>query len=556
MFRKLDHRAGHYLLLTAIWVIVCLPNLGGPSLWDIDEGNNAECFREMRDAGNLIVPTFNYVLREDKPALLYWCQIASAELFGIDETAARFPSVLAALLAVLSVYEMGRLMFSARTALLAGVILATSVGLLGAAHFANPDALLLCFSTLFLTFFWHDYQRASAGSSRGWLVAAGAVAGLAVLAKGPVGLVLPGAVIVFFLAWQRQLGRLWDARLAALILAFVVVAAPWYIWVGTETKGAWLRGFLEKHNVQRALEPMEGHSGGPWYYVVVLLAGLAPWSIFLGPTAWQAYKELRSKEAAREDERPALRFLVSYLAIYLIFFSVVKTKLPNYILPAYPALALLTANMLERWRRGEIALPAWLARTSLAYLALLGIGLACGLLLASGMVELSALRGRSFPDLAAWAWLGLIPMTAAAAGAWLLRRDRRGGTILAVACSAVLTTAPLAGWGLLAMEPYKASRALAHALPGAQLQRDVRLATYGYFQPSLVFYCRREVSRLLTEENAAAFLQRPLPAFLFVPETLWEQLRQRVPDSIHVLAKHTDLYSGKTVVLVSNEQPG
>jgi 4-amino-4-deoxy-L-arabinose transferase-like glycosyltransferase len=553
MFHRLDHRAGHYLLLGVLWAIVCLPNLGGPSLWDVDEGNNAECFREMRASGNFIVPTFNYALREDKPALLYWCQIASAELFGVNETAARFPSALAALVAVLSLYEMGRLMFGARTALLAGVIMTTSVSFLGAAHFANPDALLLAFSTLFLTLFWHDYRRTTEGSGRGWLIGAGAAAGIAVLAKGPVGLILPAGVILLFLAWQRQLSRLVDLRLPGMILAFLVVAAPWYVWVGIETKGAWLRGFFEKHNIQRALDAMESHSGPPWYYLLVLLAGLAPWSIFLGPAAWHTWRRLRSAEGASDTERSALRFLITYFAVYFIFFTAARTKLPNYILPAYPAVVLLTAHFLQRWRLGEAVLPAWVMRTGLAFLALFGIGLAGGLLLASGLVELKVLRGRSFPDLAPWSWLGLVPLAGAAAGAWLLHRGRRGGLIAAVAGCAVLLAVPLGAWGLQAMEPYKASRPLAQGLPADHVRRDVRVASFAYFQPSLVFYCRREVSRCVTEGQAIAFLQSPLPAFLFVPERVWQQMQPQLPANTHVLARHRDFYGGQTVVVVANE---
>jgi 4-amino-4-deoxy-L-arabinose transferase-like glycosyltransferase len=554
MFRKLDNRAGHYLFLTALWAIVCLPNLGGPSLWDVDEGNNAECFREMRASGNLVVPTFNYALREDKPALLYWCQIASAELFGVNETAARFPSAMAALFAVLTVYEMGRLMFEVQTALLAAVILSTSVSFLGAAHFANPDALLLCFSTLFLTIFWHDYRRSTECGRRGWLTAAAVAAGLAVLAKGPVGLVLPGGVIVVFLAWQRQLSRLWDARLPAMMFVFLLVAAPWYVWVGVETKGAWLSGFFGTHHLTRMRMPMESHSGPLWYYLVVLLVGLAPWSIFLAPAAWHAWRRLRAREGAPDLERTAIRFLIAYFAIYFIFFSVVRTKLPNYVLPAYPAVVLLTAHLLERWRQDEAASPAWVMRASLALLALLGVGLAAGLLLAGGWLDLRVLRGRSFPDLAAWAWLGVVPVAGSMTGSWLLYHGRRGGLSASVAGSAVIIAIILAGWGLQAMEPYKAARQLALALPADQIQRDVRVATFGYFQPSLVFYCRREVLRWVNEEQAAAFLQRPLPAILFVPESVWAQMQRRLlPARMHVLERRRDLYSGQTVVVVSNE---
>ena len=123
-----------------------------------------------------------------------------------------------------------------------------------------------------------------------------------------------------------------------------------------------------------------------------------------------------------------------------------------------------------------------------------------------------------------------------------------------VAGCAVVLAVVLSGWGLEAMEPYKAARSLAQGLPADQIERDVRVATFGYFQPSLVFYCRREVLRWVNEEQAAAFLQRPLPSYLFVPEKVWENMQSRlVTAKVRVLARHRDLYCGQMVVVVSNE---
>src|SRR5262245_9418360 len=197
MFQRLNHRLGHYALLLLIGAAMFLVNLGGPSLWDIDEGNNAEAAREMRERDNWVIPTFNYQLRVDKPALLYWLQIAAYEQFGVNEFSARLPSALAALLTLLLVYELGRHMFGAAAGLLAGVVLASSALFCGSAHFANPDALLNAFTVLTLLLLWVGFA-----SGRGLFVAAGASAGLAMLAKGPVGLVLPGAVVVLFLFWS------------------------------------------------------------------------------------------------------------------------------------------------------------------------------------------------------------------------------------------------------------------------------------------------------------------------------------------------------------------
>src|SRR5229473_898978 len=146
MIRSLSNRCGHYLLLLALAAGLSFPNLGGPSLWDIDEGNNAEAAREMLESGNWVVPTFNYELRVDKPALLYWLQIAAYRIFGVNEFAARFPSAVAALLTILLTYELARCLFGPSTGLLAGVVLASAVGFCAAAHFANPDALLNLFT--------------------------------------------------------------------------------------------------------------------------------------------------------------------------------------------------------------------------------------------------------------------------------------------------------------------------------------------------------------------------------------------------------------------------
>jgi len=146
----LQGRTGHYVLLILAWAALCLVNLGASSLWDIDEGNNTECAREMYESKNWIVPTFNFVFRVDKPALLYWMQMSCFHLFGINEFSARLPSALAALAGVLLTYELGRKMFGAAAGFLAGGILLSTVLFCGAAHFANPDALL-CACTL-LTF--------------------------------------------------------------------------------------------------------------------------------------------------------------------------------------------------------------------------------------------------------------------------------------------------------------------------------------------------------------------------------------------------------------------
>src|SRR5947209_15740704 len=122
MARIWNSRLIHYLVLLAVTAALTLPGLGSISLWDIDEGLNAEAAREMLESGDWVVPTFNFKPRTAKPALLYWLQALAYRQFGVNEFSARLPSVIAGALAVLITYELGRRMFGSMTGLLGGVI--------------------------------------------------------------------------------------------------------------------------------------------------------------------------------------------------------------------------------------------------------------------------------------------------------------------------------------------------------------------------------------------------------------------------------------------------
>jgi 4-amino-4-deoxy-L-arabinose transferase-like glycosyltransferase len=549
MFHLLNHRAGHYALLLAVTAALCFPNLGGPSLWDIDEGNNAEAAREMLESDNWVVPTFNGQLRVDKPALLYWLQLGAYEVFGVNEFAARLPSALAALATVLLAYELGRRMFeSASTGLLGGLILASSVAFCAAARFANPDALLNLFTVLSLLLFWIGYAR----GGRMWFVPPAVSMGLAVLAKGPVGVVLPLTVIGLFLLWTRQLRRLFDRRIATGTLAFLLVAVPWYAWVGVETKAAFLRGFFLTHHLDRFLHPMENHKGAIYYYPVVLTLGFLPWSAFLGLSAWYSLRRPSRSHPEETASRSPGRFLWCWIAVYFVFFSIAGTKLPNYILPLYAPVALLTAHFLDRWRRGVLQPPGWAVGISLACLGLLGVGTTFGLLAASGAVTVPRVPA-ALPGMSAWALIGLVPLVAAVGAGWCLWRQRRNAAVVLLASMAVVFLGLVAGGGSGALESRKAPRALTRAFQAEPGEADVRVGCYQYFQPSLVFYAGREVQNIASARDVVEFLRCPLPVYVFVPATVWEnELQTRIKGPCRLLGRRRDLYRNCEVVVVTN----
>jgi hypothetical protein len=214
--------------------------------------------------------------------------------------------------------------------------------------------------------------------------------------------------------------------------------------------------------------------------------------------------------------------------------------------------ALLTAAFLERWRTGALRPPAWALQLSLICLALMGIGVGVGLIMTSGVIPFRFLRGLSFPGLEYLALLGLLPVAAAAGGWWLLRRQRRGALVAGVAAATVLFIGSLAAWGGSILNDQKAPEALARTIRAHQTEPDIRIACHQYFQPSLVFYCRREVVRLDEEKEVVEFLKCPLPVYLCVAAPVWESLKHRLGRRYRVLARQRDLYRNCEVLVVSN----
>jgi 4-amino-4-deoxy-L-arabinose transferase-like glycosyltransferase len=576
LFRLCSHRLAHYGILLAVGSALFLLNLGGASLWDLDEGRNSTCSREMWESGDWVRPTFNSELRPDKPALLYWLQATCYELFGLNEFSARLPSALAALMTLLVCYELARRLFGSTTGLWSGLVLASTPMFCAAARFANPDALLNCFTALTLFIFWLGYRR----PGWFWFGGTGISTGLAVLAKGPVGLLLPAAVIGLFLLWNRRLHLLFSRRLVLGVLTFCLVALPWYVWVGVETKAHFLRDFLLGHNLDRYLNPMESHRGPIYYYLVVLVVGFAPWSAFLALSLWYAgwsmvrrpwswARTMWSRFADRPEgtaaESPATnqglptanadayRFLFVWIVVYLLFFSVAATKLPNYVLPLYLPTAVLLGRLLDRWGRGAIQ-PGrlWVALT-LACLALAGVGACFGLLLAGGKVPMAFMRGRYVDGIQHWTGIGLVLVAGAIWAGWWLKRNRPHTALAGATLAVILFITPMAVWAAASMNRHKAPKALVELAGACRRDQDVRIGCWQLDHlPSFNFYCQRDVKYFKDEKDILAFLCYPTPVFLFLPEDVWQALARRVQAPYRLLGRHHDFYHACHVVVVTN----
>lgn len=332
-------------LLALFSCLLILPNLSYP-LVDPDEGRYAEISREMLESGDYVVPTQFGKPYLDKPPLLYWLTAASFELFGISEAAARLIPALAALLTIAAVYALGSRLFGHTTAWLAGLGLISCCGFLLSGRFVFIDTLLTLFTTVGVLAGCLACRREQI-HRKWWLIAAFSCA-LGTLAKGPIALVLclPPLIAGRWLAGLPAVRwRNW-AWFAGVVGTLTI---PWFLMVDARQPG-FLFDFIWTHHFDRFSTGL-AHSEPWWYYVPVLLVGMAPCSILFPAVATFL---VDSSEAARAWRSRDLGILVLAASWTLLLFSLSACKLPPYVLPAIPLICLVVGRGLEVILRNQV----------------------------------------------------------------------------------------------------------------------------------------------------------------------------------------------------------
>ncbi len=325
--RLLDHRASLILalLIALVW------GFWSPPLYDLDEGAFTEATREMMASGNYISIYLNGEPRHDKPILIYWLQAASAHLFGLNEFALRLPSVIAALAWVLAIFHFTRHQFDVSTAQVAALLVSLSLFVSLIAKAAVADALLNLFIVLAMLDMYRQSTQPSANRLRRlfiWL-------GLGFLTKGPVALFFPLVVsFLFYISygrWREWLRQVFDPMGIALFFAIVL---PWHIAVYLDTGWAFFDGFYLHHNLDRYNDPMEGHSGGWFYFILIAPLLVMPFATWLISQFQQLGQVLN---------KPLDRYLWLWFFVVLLTFSFSGTKLPHYMLYGMSGLLILMA---------------------------------------------------------------------------------------------------------------------------------------------------------------------------------------------------------------------
>jgi len=473
-----------------LWLLlICTVNfafmLGGHSLWDVDEPNNAVCAREMLAAGDWWVPVFNGSLRFDKPILLYWLMMPLFHVFGVHEWTARLPSAMAITLLVMAVFYFGRRMMDARSGLIAALLLASSLHMVVIALAATPDPLLILCIGFALSAFLCFYLEGMV--NKRLLMAAYAALGIGVLAKGPVAILLPALVMLTFLLLMGQKENIMKFRPISGLFIMLAIVLPWYVTVGVLTDGEWLKGFLLHHNIDRFTHALQGHRGFPGFYILTFVAGWMPWSGLLA-----AATALDSWRLAALRKNPVRLFLLCWMGVFLIFFTLASTRLPNYMLPAFPAAALLMA----RWLRGhEEQAGRWLTRGAL----ILSLAVIVGAGIALQMITLPKQRPGE------WVYaLSFLPLLTAALISMRVKLEQAVPSIAAGMTASVVL---LAGWALPGFDHHKVAPAFAAAANQAGFGGS-SLATFHYFQPSLLYYHDGRLPMLTDMHMVAVWLMQ------------------------------------------------
>jgi 4-amino-4-deoxy-L-arabinose transferase-like glycosyltransferase len=527
---------------TLVWTLflafaaILLGLLRARTLVPPDEGRYAEMAREMFTSGDWVTTRLNGIKYFEKPPLQTWMNALTFELFGLGDWQARLWTGLCGLLGVGLTGYAGKRVFGQRIGFYAALVLASSLYWVLCSQVNSVDMSLSAMMTVALcALLVAQRDDATPSEQRNWMLLCWAGMALSVLAKGLIGLVLPGAVLVLYTLFARDWNIWARLHLGKGLLLFFLIATPWFVLVGLKNPEQPHFFFVHEHFDRFLLK--EHHREAAWWVFFALLAiGSVPWvGVLVQSLVLGAKPEKRSEEPAAQSAgtSSALRFrprllLLVWVAFIILFFTKSNSKLPGYIVPVFPAVALL-ANYLDVGTRRSRMLTAGL--TALLGAALLGF--------VPFMLRLARHPGEDVLYAAYQPWVlagGLVLLIGGALAMLYTRQMQRDLTVMALAIAGFFGTALL----LTGFEPIGQVRAGANLLPALRAAGAANPATHvysvGVYEQSLTFYLGRTVTLVdYTDEFSFGLEQEPQLAIPTIPAFV-ERWRQEAAAGVKSVA--------------------
>jgi 4-amino-4-deoxy-L-arabinose transferase-like glycosyltransferase len=488
--------------LLALAIFLCFWGNDKTPLFDTDEPRYAQAAKEMMQRGDWVLPTFNGQPRYAKPVMFYWLLIAAYKVFGVNEFAARFWSGVAAMVIALLLYFALRTIFGQESALAASLCWLTSIAALIFAHAAITDMVLVAFMTGAIIALWVGLVT----NCTFWFLLASVSMGVAVLTKGPVGVVLPLMVFAVSAIIHRPTVSVPLRHLVAIgvgcLILFLATVLPWYVAVSIRTNGEFLRQFFLVENVSRYAQgaklPFWVHLA---YFPATAFVLAFPWSAF---GVWM----FSSLSGLTNEQKQWLTLLKVWAILPVLVFSFSQTKNPQYVLIAVPALTSLGALLLTLPIPSEASRELWLLKRRFALLTWFSLTLITAALIISSQPLINSvpnwrvrLAGDGFVDFgwSRWAMSGFVLVMCIAGLLALLNiRAFSFRHFFPISVASMLAIHAVALGAFVPKVGYYRQEPLKHFAETAssQLKRDDLLVVYRRDLSSVVFYSNRRVLRV------------------------------------------------------------
>jgi 4-amino-4-deoxy-L-arabinose transferase-like glycosyltransferase len=488
------------IAVAAIW----FSNLEYRKLIKPDEGRYAEIPREMVASGDWVTPRLNDLKYFEKPPLQYWATATAYELFGEHHWTSRLWAALTGFAGILLVWFAGLRLFGREAANYAAILLGSSMLYALMAHINTLDMGVTFFITLGIAGLLLGQSETDRKKQRNWMLLAWAGLALAVLSKGLMGLVLPGAALFIYMVVQRDFSVLRRMYWLPGLGVFLLITAPWFYLVMKANPEFFQFFFIHEH-LERFTTKVHGRYQ-PWYYFIpILLLGMLPWTVLMFDTLWKnTFGNKREHMTGKTFN--AARFLLIWAVFVYVFFSISDSKLPSYLLPMFPALALLMGRQLVEIKPRRLF---WLIAPMLP-LTLLGLCLAPF----TDRLADTPMQVQMYGEYTVWLVVASLIWTLGVIGALILLRrpnvvaESRLTAVLVLALSS-LFAAQLGTSGYNAIAKERSAYYIAEAIR-PYVKADEPFYSVDSYEQTLPFYLKRTFTLVqYQDEMAFGIMQEP-----------------------------------------------